>query len=263
MSALYNFYQNRVCIISTVLLILLIRSSHAVISLQLPGLTYGGGQPTTVNVEFVDQFNNPNYILKGEVFLQSAPMQANSIFFPYKLTGQNTPIQKIRIKAGESGMILKLFDSPTASVPKLVIMMKEGFMMEHQPIDIPVMLGDSHQANGVAEINWYNRDFIEMNRVGGFIIGKVEIHVERAEDPSMKPKLQYIPFAQLTDPKVVNSFIYPESLIESVNYPKVIAPGVAVVGKPSDPQGTQFALNSINPLNGMRPNSPLLMPQGS
>lgn len=203
----------------------LIISTHldlleAVMSLQLPGISYGSGDPITVDVDFLDESNNPFYTLKGEVFIQSAPLQSNSFFLPDKLTSQQQFIRKIRIKAGESGMLLKLFESPTSSVPSLMILMKSGFLNNKEPIVIDLMGGDDHQTIKSAEINWYNRDRDELKRMGGFHIGKLEVHVERSESAPLKPSLQFVP--QITSPNPQNNMLYPESLKIAANAPSYL-----------------------------------------
>lgn len=152
----------------------------SVMSLQLPGLSFGTGEPTTVEIEFLDADDNVQYLIKGEVFSQSLPMRADNSFFPDSLTGTQKFISKLRIKAAESGLTLKVFETATSTVPKLLVLMKSGFIMaNNQPIDIDFASGDDHQTTSEAEINWFNRDLNEMARTRGIHIGKVELHVER------------------------------------------------------------------------------------
>ena len=234
---------------------------EAVMSLQLPGLSYGGGEPTTVEVDFLDDANNPIYTLKGEVFVQSAPMQANSVFLPDKLTGKQQFVRHIRIKAGESGMVLKLFDSPTASVPILMLLMKAGFLMSNnEPIDIDVMSGDEHQTIQQAEINWYNRDVAEIQKMKGLHVGKMELHVERTESAPLQPvfKLGVVSNQQ-------SSLLYPETMMMAVNAASNVPQGApSLPGSASNvvfnlapqPQQRQFAV----PMMAQYPNAPLYQP---
>lgn len=197
---------------------LLIQPYECVMSLQLPGLGYGTGEPTTVEIDFLDDSNAPLYTLKGEVFVQTLPMQADNVFIPDKLTGSQKFVRKIRIKAGESGMTLKLFDSPTASVPKLLVIMKAGFLMEdNKSIDIDVMDGDEHQSIRQAEINWYNRDKREMQRLRGLHVGKIELHVERKGNEVQQPMFKFgmisAPQSNLLMPEVKGVSMLPRNAV--------------------------------------------------
>lgn len=200
-------------------------------TLQLPGLSYGSGEPTTVEVDFLDSADTLVYTLKGEVFIKTYPLQANSLFIPDKITGTQKYVKKLRIRAGESGMVLKVFDSPTASVPKLMLLMKAGYVMaNNQPIEIDFMGGDDHQTIQQAEINWYNRDLLQMQKQGGMHIGKLELHVERTENAPLQPVFK---FGAMSTPQ--SSLLLPDA-ISGVNGISVLPSPNAVYMAP--PQGS-------------------------
>ena len=230
----------------------LLRRVRSVMSLQLPGLNYGTGEPTTVEIEFLDSSNNPIYTLKGEVFVQSLPMQANSMFIPDKLTGTQKFVHKIRIKAGESGMVLKLFDSPTASVPKLIVLMKEGFLMtNNEPIEIDVMNGDNHQTIKQAEINWYNRDLAEMTRQRGLHVGKLELHVERIENAPLQPIYK---FGMISSPQ--NNLLIPETMMAGVKGVSMLPSPNAVYMAPPASSSPNVFFNVAPPMAAAAPQPP-------
>lgn len=227
-----------------VLLVLFgVKESLAVMSLQLPGLSYGAGEPTTVEVDFIDTSDNPLYTLKGEVFVQSTPMQSNSLFLPNKLTGKDHIVRKIRIKAGESGMVLKIFDTTTASVPKLMVLMKSGFIMTKTPIEIDAVGVDDHQTIKQAEINWYNRDAAETQRLGGMKIGKIELHVERKDGTPLQPSLRFVPFMNTVNSQ--GSIAYPETMMAAMNSASSVPPGGVVI--PSNAGASNVVLNMAQP----------------
>lgn len=195
----------------------------AVITLQLPGLTYATGTPTTVDVDFLDNDSKPIFTLKGEVFVQTLPMQSNNKYEPDKLTGGQKFVNKIRIKAGESGMVLKLFDTELSTVPKLMILMKAGFLASRdaKEIEIDFLDGEDHQTIGEAEINWYNRDRDEFKRMKGMHVGKLEIHVERIEKQQLMPVKSFgiVSFKsnEILMPEAMNAAIQEPSMIQAQN----------------------------------------------
>ena len=254
MTKYYYFYITLVSIV--------LRTVSAVISLQLPGLTYATGTPTTVDVEFLDADSNPLYTLVGEVFVQSLPMQANNIYIPDKLTGTQKYVSKIRIKAGESGMILKLFDESTSTVPKLIVMMKAGFLASaatKQPIEIDFLGADDRQSINEAEIFWFNRNLMEFTRLKGMHVGKLEVHVERVENAPLVPVKTFgvvsLQSNEIIMPEAMNAAIRGSSLIPSQN--AVYMPAGSN-GPPSvylnSPPGVPFAQS-----NSQFPNAPPLL----
>jgi len=232
-------------------------SYEAVMSLQLPGLSYGAGEPTTVEMDFLDSSDNPLYTLKGEVFVQSTPMQANSLFLPSKLTGKDQQIvRKLRIKAGESGMILKLFDTATSSVPKLMVLMKAGFIMSNSPIEIDFVGGDEHQTIKQAEINWYNRDSVETQRLNGMQIGKIELHVERKEGTPLQPSLRFIPFINTMNSQ--GTMLYPETMMAALNSASAVPQGGVAI--PANSASNVYLNVAQPPPQQQFPNAPPLQP---
>ena len=229
------------------LMALWVDGREGVMSLQLPGLSFGTGEPTTVEIEFLDSSDSTLFLLKGEVFSQTLPMRADNSFFPDSLTGAQKYVSKLRIKAGESGMTLKLFDGPTSAVPKLMVLMKTGFIMGSAgPIEIDFTGGDDHQTTSEAEINWYNRDTNEMTQMKGMHIGKIELHVERYISAPLVPVKAFgaISVENNSPAQVMNSAAGSPSLINSNN--------VAVLPAPvSSPQNFQMAM--MNPIGSQLP----------
>lgn len=258
------------CIIFYCLILSTIFSKvSAVISLQLPGLTYATGTPTTIDIEFLDYKNNPLYTLKGEVFVQTLPMQANNVYIPDKLTGEQKFVAKIRILAGESGMVLKVFDTPTSTVPKLMILLKAGFLSSaatQKPIEIDFLGVDDHQTINEAEINWYNRDLSEFIRMKGMHVGKLEVHVERKEEAQFKPVgtfgVVYLQNDKLILPNAMNAVINQPSLIpqNGVNLPAAqqSQPQIYLNLPPQQQQQQQQGL-SLAQSNSQFPNAPPLL----
>ena len=126
-------------------------------------------------------------------------------------------------------MILKLFDSTTATVPKLMVMIKENFYSSTStipPIEIDFL--DDSKAN-ILKVDkdrfynyyWYGQDVNEITRMGGMHVAKLEIHVERKEELSMLPVKSFgVVSFQSNDvlmPEELNKVIVGSSVIPSQN----------------------------------------------
>lgn len=217
----------------TVIFSFLIPSHKGVITLQLPGLEVGAGEPTTVEIDFLDDSDTLVYTLKGEVFIQQYPMQADNVFKPDKLTGNNPRyIRKIRVKAAESGTVLKLFNNAIASVPTMMLVFKAGFLMNNnQPIEIDILDRDDHKSFGMAEVSWYNRDMAELERVRGLHVGKLECHVERTESVPLQPVFKFGPISSVQNnnlimPENISSFVQGVSALPSQNTVFMASPNI-------------------------------------
>lgn len=181
------------------------------------------GTPTTVDVDFLDSSSNSVYTLKGEVFVQTTPMQSDNVYMPDKLTGGPKYISKLRIKAGESGMVLKLFDNELSTVPKLIVLLTEGFLSSAstlQPIEIDFMQEYDPVSNGY-KIIWYNRNIDEFKRTNGMHVGKLEVHVERMEKAQLMPVKTFgivsYKSKDVLMPEAMNLFAQEPSLIQAPN----------------------------------------------
>ena len=121
-------------------------------------------------------------------------------------------------------MVLKLFDTSTSTVPKLMVLMKAGFLSStatRAPIEVDVLGGDEHQTISEAEINWYNRDLAEFTRMKGMHVGKLELHVERIENAPLMPVKSFgivsLKSNEIIMPESMNAVIMGSSLIPSQN----------------------------------------------
>lgn len=216
-------------------------------SLQLPGLSFGTGEPTTVEIEFLDSADTPLYIIKGEVFSQTMPMRKENTFYPDGLTGSDKYIKTVRIKAGESGMTLKLFESPEANLPKMILFMKAGFIMSNnQPIDISVFEAEEHRDTDLFNLHWYSRDLKKMTQLKGMHVGKIELYVHRDVNQNLVPKgiFGIVGAADSSTPaQALNAVIYDSSKIHSNN--------VAVV--PENPNTRPVQMVVLNPAGSQFP----------
>lgn len=245
----------KISLFLTFLLAILVRRVSSVMSLQLPGLSYGTGEPTTVEIDFLDSTDAVVYTLKGEIFVQSLPMRSNNLFVPDKLTGSQKFIRKIRIKAGESGMTLRLFSSTTATVPTLMVLMKAGFIMSNnKAIEIDVMDPEDHPLVDKAEINWYDRNMVEIQRQKGFHIGKLELHVERKENEPLQPIYKF--GAMASQPNT--NLLMPEALMASVPGVNFLPPNAVFMAPPTSSTPNVF-FNVAPPQAQQYPNAPPFM----
>lgn len=234
-----------------------IPSHKGIITLQLPGLSVGAGEPTTVEMDFLDDSDSLIYTLKGEVFIQQYPMQADNVFKPDNLTGGKAKyIRKLRIKAAESGTIVKLFDSPTASVPVVMIVFKAGFLMNNnKSIDVDILELDDHKSYRMAEVYWYNRDLVELKRTRGLHVAKLECHVDRVETTPLQPVYKFAPIA----PAQNNNLIMPENSIAYVQGVSALpSQNTVFMASPNTPPNLVFNVtpNNNSNTNNRFPNSP-------
>lgn len=201
-----------------------LKSVSAVITLQLPGLTYATGT-STVDVDFLDIDSKPIYTLKGEVLMQTLPMQSNNVYLPNNLTGNSSLtggpnyVSKIRINAGESGMVLKLFEGEYATVPSLFVVLVGGFLSSAStlpPIEIDLLKEGDQNINGV-NINWINRNIDELKRTKGMQVAKLEVHVERMEAPQLVT-VKSLGIVSLKSNKV----LLPEAMNAAIQEPSMI-----------------------------------------
>ena len=223
--------------------IFLIKRSHNVMILQLPGVSYGSSKATTVEIDFLDDSDSPVYTLKGDILLKSLPEQKESLFLPDKLTGSVKFIKKIRIKAGEPGMLLRLFDNPMASVPKLIVHMKKGFLMErNNPIDIDAIDSRDFDDTPYALHSWYKRDIPEMARQRGFHIAKIELNVQRNIEAPLQPVYK---FGLISAPQ--NNLLMPEDVVAGVKGVNMIQSPNAVYMAPPSSSSPNVYLNMAPP----------------
>lgn len=203
-----TFYNNFISILLILSVAFFSHRAHGIMVLQLPGVSYGNDKATTVEIEFLDYKDSLVYTIKGEVLHKSLPEQKESLFLPDKLTGSIKFIKKIRIKAGEPGMLLRLFDNPMDSVPKLILQMKKGFLMDNnKPLEIDAVDSKEFDSDKYSLHSWYKRDITEMARQRGFHIAKIELNVERTVEPPLQPVFK---FGVISAPQ--NNMLMPEDL---------------------------------------------------
>ena len=242
----------------------MIQSCKGVITLQLPGLSVGAGEPTTLEIDFLDDSDGLIYTLKGEVFIQQYEMKADNVFKPDKLTGGNPKyIRKLRIKAAESGTVLKLFKEENASVPSLMLVFKAGFLMNNnKSIDIDLMDSDDHRSYKMVEVNWYNRDREELNRLRGLHVAKLECHVVRNESIPLQPVYKFgaiAPASYSNNNNNINnnnSLIMPENISSLVKGISALpSQNTVFVASPNTPPNMIFNVQPPQDANRF-PNSP-------
>lgn len=211
-----NFYMKILRSFIFLTFALLMEGLHGIMVIQMPGVNNGNALPSTVEIDFLEGNSTPLYTLKGEVQNSPFTVQSENHFMLRDAIGDPSKryINKIRIKAAESGMILRLYDTENASVPLLHILMKAGFLMENnRPLEIDVLaLGDDHQSIGPAEVSWYGRDLKALTKTNGMQIHKMDLHVSRDNDDSyLKPVLTFGMLSK-TQPAPVNNILLPKNV---------------------------------------------------
>lgn len=231
-----------------VILLFFLSLVHSVIILQLPGVSIGTNEAPTIDIDFLDDKDAVLYSLKGEILTKTFPEQKESLFLPDKLTGSVKFIRKVRIKAAESGMLLRLFDNPMDTVPKFFLQMKQSFLADrNKPIDIDAVDSPDFDSNNIFLHSWYKRDTIEMRRQRGFHIAKIEVNVQKREQPTLQPVFK---FGVISAPQ--NNMLMPDNLVAGVKGVSLIqSPNAAYLGPP--------ASSSPNVYLNMAPPQPQMM----
>jgi hypothetical protein len=237
MKTIYNYF------ISTIISLIFASLVHGVIILQLPGVSIGTNEQPTIDIDFLDKSDSVVYTLKGEILTKTYPEQKQSAFLPDKLTGSVKFIKKIRIKAAESGMLLRLFDDPTASLPKFFLQMKTSYLMDrNKPIEIDAIDSGEFNTNPDFLFSWNKRDTDEMSSQHGFHIAKIEVNVQRNEQPPLQPVLK---FGVISAPQ--NNLLMPDNLVAGAKGVSLIqSPNAVYLGPPSS-SSPNFYLNMAQP----------------
>lgn len=219
----------REAVAALLIVALLLHSVNAVMTLQQTGISFGAGEPVTVDVDFLDASNKPIYTLKGDVKVPNAPSVSNSVFLPERLVDKSVLIRKIKIRAGEGGMTIKLFEDANKSMPNAVITMTTGFLNAEQPIEFDLTAADGSTVHP-AELKWYDHNPAALASAGGMALGKIELSVVRAVQEPLRPVPQYIPLGHVENPypsPYLNPFIYPEWSLNA-GRPAVLPVGAVV-----------------------------------
>lgn len=222
--------------------ILNLRRVQSVLSLQLPGLNFGTGDSTVVDIDFLDKSGSPIYVLKGEVFARTLPTRKINNFYPDGLTGSQKYASKIRFKAAEVGTTIKIFDSITSSMPNLTIFITSSFILpEDQAVEINFIDGEqSVQNDSKVDYTWYKRDKRDMSRMDGFHIARIEVITSRVDNAPLVavPVFGAIGVDSINSPGIaLNAAVGGASAVQSKN--------VAVLQSNQQIQPVQMAM--INP----------------
>jgi hypothetical protein len=188
---------------SVTILLLLSGVADAILLLQLPGVNLNYPSTAAIEIEFLDLFDNVQYSVKGDFSVPGYTTEPQSNFYPPKLLQRPLAIKSMRIKAGESGMTLKIYGSAQSTTPSEVLVpalssnMITGFFSQTEPLSVPFS-NDQQIINFPAmTVTFLNPSQSGINAAGGFYIQRIEIDLQRAPLQQKQAVPVYLPYGEV------------------------------------------------------------------